>query len=150
MGNSPTKKGLSHNKHARVVGRIHGQTSGPRILHQTHDETGQEIWILQREKKHLPGVAREESRRRRSREIRPARLEETDVRDSGRIERRNVETVRRERRDEVRKQRYLNDFVVFKFDFIDDVVQEVCLRGIKVDWKTQWVVVKEQQKSLLL
>ena len=100
----PQKRVCINTKHARVGRRIHGQTSGPRILHQTHDETEQEIWLLQRETKHLPRVAREESRRRRSREIRPARLEETDVRDSGRIERVYVETVRRERRDEVRKK----------------------------------------------
>ncbi len=38
------------------------------------------------------------------------------------------------------KQREVNDFVVvFKFfDVVDGVVvQEVCLRGITVDWKTQ-------------
>lgn len=113
MGKLPHKKGsASQHKHARVGRGIHGQTSGPRILHEAHDETEQEIWLLQRETKHLPRVAREESRRRRKREIRFARLEKTDVRDSGRIERVYVESVRRERRDEVIKQRELNDFVV--------------------------------------
>ena len=103
----PTKKGLhSHEQtqHARVGRGTHGQTSGPRILHFAHDETEQEIWLLQRETKHLPRVAREESRRRRKREIRFARLEKTDVRDSGRIERVYVESVRRERCDEVRSR----------------------------------------------
>lgn len=103
----PTKKGLhSHEQtqHARVGRGTHGQTSGPRILHFAHDETEQEIWLLQRETKHLPRVAREESRRRRQREIRFARLEKTDVRDSGRIERVYVESVRRERCDEVRSR----------------------------------------------
>jgi hypothetical protein len=46
----------------------------------------------------------------------------------------------------------LNDFVVVVFKFFDvidvAVVQEVCLRGIVVDWKTQRVV-KEQQSLLL-
>ena len=82
----PQKRVCIHSKHARVGRGTHGQTSGPRILHDAHDETEQEIWLLQRETKHLPRVAREESRRRRSREIRFARLEKTDVRDSGRIE----------------------------------------------------------------
>ena len=75
------------------------------------------------------------------REIRFARLEETDVRDSGRIECVYVESVRRERRDEVIERREVNDFVVVVFKFFDVVdgvvVQEVCLRGIVVDWKTQ-------------
>ena len=82
----PQKRVCIHSKHARVGRGTHGQTSGPRILHDAHDETEQEIWLLQRETKHLPRVAREESRRRRQREIRFARLEKTDVRDSGRIE----------------------------------------------------------------
>ena len=82
----PQKRVCIHSTHARVGRGTHGQTSGPRILHDAHDETEQEIWLLQRETKHLPRVAREESRRRRKREIRFARLEKTDVRDSGRIE----------------------------------------------------------------
>ena len=62
MGKLPHKKGsASQHKHARVGRGIHGQTSGPRILHDAHDETEQEIWLLQRETKHLPRVAREES-----------------------------------------------------------------------------------------
>jgi hypothetical protein len=81
-------------------------------------------------------------------------LEETDVRDSGRIECVYAESVRRERRDEVIERREVNDFVgvVFKFfDVVDGVVvQEVCLRGITVfDWKTQRWMVKEQQSLLL-
>jgi hypothetical protein len=51
------------------------------------------------------------------------------------------------------EQREVNDFVgvVFKFfDVVDGVVvQEVCLRGITVDWKTQRWMVKEQQSLLL-
>ena len=49
------------------------------------------------------------------------------------------------------KQREVNDFVVVVFKFFDVVdgvvVQEVCLRGIVVDSKTQRV--KEQQSLLL-
>ena len=155
-GETPPQKRVcihTSKQHARVGRGTHGQTSGPRILHSSHDETEQEIWLLQRETKRLPRVAREESRRRRQREIRFARLEKTDVRDSGRIECVYAESVRRERRDEVIEQREVNDFVgvVFKFfDVVDGVVvQEVCLRGITVDWKTQRWMVKEQQSLLL-